>query len=308
MSSRPMMLAARSRALAQLRRSPSVLRDASIGHLIDLERYPLAGPIAGTTLLAECHKQLDSQGFVCLPDFIWASAAEAITKEVLKLEENGAGFSSSEDHGIFLVREPLADDGLPERHPQKVQQQSSKLLFAADQLGSSSALATLYAWHPLLDFVRAALRRPHLHLSADPMGSFYANIFHVGDRLGWHFDNSEFSVSLVLQPASAGGSFEYAPDSRKTVEGMVAFPNDEDVADAIDVQTPPLQAGDLYLFHGRHSLHRVSPVVAGKRVNAILTYNTDPDEKMNEYTRLKFFGRSLNRLGFSPSGSASSNM
>lgn len=59
----------------------------------------------------------------------------------------------------------------------------------------------------------------------------------------------------------------------------------------LEMERPTLQAGDLYLFHGRDSLHRVAPVRSGRRVNAILTFNTDPDERMNAYTRLKFFGR-----------------
>ena len=44
-----------------------------------------------------------------------------------------------------------------------------------------------------------ALRSIHvaeLHHSADPMGCAYLNVFKPGDALGWHFDNSEFSVSL----------------------------------------------------------------------------------------------------------------
>ena len=61
----------------------------------------------------------------------------------------------------------------------------------------------------------------------------------------------------------------------------------------LGAQAPRLQSGDLYLFRGRGSLHRVSPVRAGQRINAILTYNSDPHDVMNAYTRRKFFGRDL---------------
>ena len=125
------------------------------------------------------------------------------------------------------------------------------------------------------------------------MGRFYLNIFDAGDELGWHFDNSEFSVSLILQPAEDGGSFEYAPASRQAVEQMEDFPPNESLREALGVQSPPLRAGDLYLFCGRNSLHRVSPVRSGQRINAILTFNEDESALMNEYTRRKFFGRSL---------------
>ncbi len=38
------------------------------------------------------------------------------------------------------------------------------------------------------------------------------------------------------------------------------------------VKTPDLSAGSLYLFAGNRSLHRVSPVLRGQRINAIFTY------------------------------------
>ena len=64
--------------------------------------------------------------------------------------------------------------------PTQVQQSSSKLLFAADQLTEGSMLRKLYEWPPMLHFVRAALEQPQLHLSSDPMGRYYLNIFGQG--------------------------------------------------------------------------------------------------------------------------------
>lgn len=107
---------------------------------------------------------------------------------------------------------------------------------------------------------------------------------------GWHFDNSEFSVSLIVQPAEEGGAFEYAPRSRQSVEALPFFPHDR-VSEHLEVLTPPLLASSLYLFLGRESLHRVSPVRKGERVNAILAYNSTPGERLNDYTLRKFFGR-----------------
>lgn len=266
--------------------------------LVDVATHPLDRLRAeeGEALLADCRAQLAEQGFVALRGFLLPEAAEAIAAEALAIEARGDGFYSTEEHGIFLAaEEAAAAAALPATHPRRVQQSSSKRLFAADQLGQPSPLRDLYEWPPLLEFVRAALGRPDLHLSADPMGKHYLNVFGAGDQLGWHFDNSEFSVSLVLQPAHEGGAFEYAPRSRRAVEAMDAFPPAVDRA--LDVRSPALRSGDLYLFHGREALHRVSPVARGKRVNAILAFNSDPREVMNDYTRLKFFGRALAPAG-----------
>ena len=65
-----------------------------------------------------------------------------------------------------------------------------------------------------------------LHRSGDSVGQFYYNFFGAGDQLGWHFDNSEFSMNLILADTSAdpkaggGGKFVFIPDSRKQVEAM----------------------------------------------------------------------------------------
>ena len=61
----------------------------------------------------------------------------------------------------------------------------------------------------------------------------------------------------------------------------------------LEVLAPTLECGSLYLFRGRNSLHRVAPVSSGKRINAILSFNSEKDGRLNAYTRRKFFGRAL---------------
>lgn len=45
----------------------------------------------------------------------------------------------------------------------------------------------------------------------------------------------------------------------------------------VELRVPKLTVGDLYIFRGADSLHRVSPVTEGKRVNVIFTYNSEPN-------------------------------
>jgi hypothetical protein len=51
-----------------------------------------------------------------------------------------------------------------------------------------------------------------LYRSADPLDALEIAIFGDGDELGWHFDNSEFSVTVMYQQAEAGGHFDYRGD------------------------------------------------------------------------------------------------
>ena len=135
-----------------------------------------------------------------------------------------------------------------------------------------------------------------LYPSTDPYGKFYANIFREGDGLNYHFDRSEYSISLILQPSEEGGEFQFFPNSRTIVEGWDEMILDiDDIADTVaphslEMKRPKLAAGDLYLFRGQNSLHRVSEIEKGKRINIILTFNTEPEVRLNQYTLQKFFG------------------
>merc|ERR1719436_62849 len=143
-----------------------------------------------------------------------------------------------------------------------------------DRMGADSELLAVYAWEPLRAFLCEVFALPQLHRSADPIGGAYYNIFDGAykDTLGWHFDRSNFSMNLILQTTpGAGGEFQYVPDSRPAIDGMSKWMEVEAHIEG-KVKTPELHPGSLYLFAGSRSLHRVSPVSAGQRVNAIFTY------------------------------------
>ena len=92
----------------------------------------------------------------------------------------------------------------------------------------------IYASDEVLAFVAAALEKDVLYPSADPLDGVNMTVYEEGDELGWHFDQSEFSVTLMIQRSQAGGDFEYAP--------MVRTPDDErydDVRAVLRGETPP---------------------------------------------------------------------
>jgi len=98
-------------------------------------------------------------------------------------------------------------------------------------------------------------------------------------------------MNLILQTTPGqGGEFQYVPDSHEAISKMALW---SDVEEHIKgkVKTPELSPGSLYLFAGSRSLHRVSPVTQGKRINAIFTYVEAEGARLNEYTLRKFFGR-----------------
>lgn len=269
--------------------------------MINYSKYPINNQTYKSpeydALVQSCKEQIRLQGFVCLKRFIESKYVDDLVSSILDLEKKGFGFYSTEKHNVFLeenASSPREEHCFNSLHPRCVQLKSSKLLMNAKDLSShATELENLFQSMELLQFIRVVLQIK-LYPSTDPYGKYYANIFNEGDGLNWHFDRSEFSISLILQPAEEGGMFQFVPNSKEVVEGWQEMPSDMNstppLCTSIMMQEPELASGDLYLFRGQNSLHRVSEIVKGKRINVILTFNSDPDGVLNKYTLKKFFG------------------
>ena len=111
----------------------------------------------------------------------------------------------------------------------------------------------LYLWVPLKNFVGAVLGKPRLHRFEDPLGACSVNVFVDGGEHGWHFDESEFTVTLMLQAPESGGSFEYVPRIRgsEDEEAIVGAVLDGDRDRVLEI---PFTAGALLIFGGRQTL------------------------------------------------------
>ena len=46
------------------------------------------------------------------------------------------------------------------------------------------------------------------------MAALNINVHGPGQELGWHFDRTDFAVTLSLQQCEQGGVFEYVPNLR----------------------------------------------------------------------------------------------
>eukprot|EP00933_Yihiella_yeosuensis_P041866 TRINITY_DN36270_c0_g1_i1.p1 TRINITY_DN36270_c0_g1~~TRINITY_DN36270_c0_g1_i1.p1 ORF type:complete len:307 (+),score=46.74 TRINITY_DN36270_c0_g1_i1:83-1003(+) len=265
--------------------------------IVDLRRYPLQSLSSegssseevaeAQRIVSACRKSLETDGYLVLPRFLSEEGLKAAVTEAESLFSSGIAFRSSEDHNITLYEDESSRDSLP-------LQSSSKWLVAADQMPASSVLQQLYQLPWLLDFVSGILGKQVFH-SADPMNCLHLNRFGPGDGLGWHHDNSEFFFNLLLQQPGSGGDFEYVVDSRDDEARQRAALEPSPPSGLVKHQPEELAAGGALVFRGRHHMHRVTPVVGDKpRLTAILNFASQPGGGLiEEYTRQKFFGRSL---------------
>jgi hypothetical protein len=256
---------------------------------VDLQRYPIQDP--GTrryrALIQDCRDQLRDHGIAQLADFLTPTAVTEMIATAGRLA--GQGWASDRTHTVYF--EP-PDDLAGADHPRALPQRSAKKAIAYDQIPAGAPIRRLYESDDLTSFIAAVLGKPVLYRSADPLDALEIATFGDGDELGWHFDRSEFSVTVMYQQSEAGGHFDYYPGLRS--EHDQNYPGVQKILrDGADgVVRLPSSPGTLAVFRGQHALHRVTPVRGPRpRINSVLTYGEHPGMKLNELTQRLFYGR-----------------
>jgi hypothetical protein len=210
---------------------------------------------AYAALVADSRRQLGETGAVEFPGFVTAAGVEALVADA---EDLACRAHHSEGLGTPYLELPA--DGWPAEHPRQTWSRYAVGAVPYDAIPRSSPLRQLYEWEPLCDLVEAVVDRGPLHRYADPFGALNLAVMGEGEELQWHFDQTDFVVSVAIQTADSGGHFEVHPRIRTE--------NDERYDDVAAVLagsragcvTLPMTPGTLLVFEGRNSLHRVSPV------------------------------------------------
>ena len=190
-------------------------------------------------------------------------------------------------------RRRQAGPGLHADHPRNREITSSKGCITDDQVAPDSDLRVLYDSPEFRDFLCVVLGETALYEYADPLSSINLHYAAEGQELGWHFDNSSFAITLMIQEPAAGGEFQFLRSIRNSDRGEMNF---DGVADVLDDKCSPnilrMEAGTLVLFRGRDAIHRVTPVKGSTtRMLVVLAYNSEPGIALSESARMTFFGR-----------------
>ena len=257
--------------------------------VVDLSRYPINDPAdpAYRALVQAGQDQLRDQGVAQLTGFL----SPAAVRQMLALagQLTTQAWASDQAHTIYF--EP-ADDSAGPDHPRALLQHSAKKAIAYDQIPADAAMRRLYESDDLTAFIAAVLGKQVLYRSADPLDALEIAIFGDGDELGWHFGNSEFSVTVMFQQAEAGGHFDYYPRLRDGRDENYPGVQKILLGDSDGVIRLPGSQGTLAVFRGQHALHRVTPVSGPRpRINSVLTYGEHPGMKLTELTQKLFYGR-----------------
>jgi len=252
--------------------------------IVDLSAYP----ITDAGFQAECRGKFNQTGVLVMPGFTRQAAINAITAE--GQANRDSVYAKTEKHTVYLS--PTDPEFAPD-HPRNRMVTSSKGCITDDLIPQESALRALYDADEFRSFLCAVLGEEALYEYADSLSSINLHFAQKGQELGWHFDNSSFSITLMVQPPEKGGAFEYVTDVRDADAGGMGFEVVGEVLDgSTEVKQLVVEAGTLVFFRGRNSLHRVAPNEGDRtRMLAVLAYNSVPGVALSEAARMTFYGR-----------------
>ncbi len=257
--------------------------------LVNLELYPIdkLSSEEGRTLVRRCREQLDEDGVCLLPDFLAPQVAPLMAAQVDEVV--GESYRCDTTHNVYL--EPDDDAFLPE-HPRRQPQRTHLRSVAYDQIVESHDLRALYEWDLLTEFVAATTSNAPIFRMGDPLAALTINVMGEGQHHGWHFDESETTITLMLQAPLLGGEFEYVARLRRPDGEEYEAVGQILAGDTQAVSRLEVSPGTLMMFEGHEALHRVSPVVGSTaRYVAVLCYKSEPGVCNSAEVQQLFYGR-----------------
>lgn len=258
--------------------------------LIDLEQYPIDNSKSNAykALVERCKADLETGGMFNLPDFIRPKALDKAVGEVTyDLTHNS--FKHHRHHNIFF-RDVMP--GLSSDDPVMQKFDSINHTICADQL-KESIVARIYEYAPLRRFLADAMGKENLYLMDDPLAAVNVMSSRDGESLNWHFDQAEFTTTILLQASEEGGELEYSPDLRTendpNYDGIIKLVEGDKSQNKISRIIP----GTLNVFRGVNTPHRVTTVRGNRdRIISIFAYYEQPGVIFTDAMRTGFYGRS----------------
>jgi hypothetical protein len=175
--------------------------------IIDIDKHPINSSIYRT----KCKRKLDNEGVLVLTDFLLKDTIKKILKEANKQED--LAYYCVNKHNVYL--EP-SDPSFQDSHPRNKTVISSKGCITDNQVPSDSYLRFLYNSKSFKEFLCEVLSEEALYKYDDELSSINIHYAKEGQELGWHFDNSSFAITLLIQKPISGGRFEYIRDFRNS--------------------------------------------------------------------------------------------
>jgi hypothetical protein len=247
-----------------------------------------AHPITRPEYVEECRSALNADGALVLDAFFSAESIAEIIAASAPHEPHA--YYANSTHNVYLTDN---DPDVASDHPRNRQIVSSKGLIADDAIPAGSPLRAVYDDDDFRSFLCGVLGISAIHPYDDDLSSINVHFAAEGMELGWHFDNSAFAVTMLLQAPEGGGVFEYVPQVRNADAGDQAYEAVGQILDGVTpVETLSFEPGALVLFRGRDAMHRVTPTEGDTtRLLVVFAFNDEPNVKLSDSALMTFYGR-----------------
>lgn len=264
----------------------------AVDQVVDTDRYPLSArdTAAWRGVVTQARAELRDRGCTVLRGFIRPSLQAALQQESAAIAP-----LAHDDVEIVNAYNIAIGTPLPADHPGRMTMERGNAFVARDHIPDHFMIHRLYTSPAFQQFVADCFELPRIHELADPLSGLCVNVVAPGLEHPWHFDTNEYTVSMLTQESTGGGIFEYCPNIRSATQE-----NFDDVRDVLTgrgdrlVRTLALRPGDLQLFTGRYSLHRVTTVEGeNARHSTIFAYSERPGVIGSVARTRQLFGRVL---------------
>ncbi|OZM71841.1 arpA protein [Amycolatopsis antarctica] len=268
----------------------TTMESRSIEQVVDSSRYPLRDPggAGWNTVVSRARRELREHGCSVLPGFVRSEFLAELRDECAAIAP-----SAYYDVETVNVYNAVPDDTLPADHPVRISMERGNAFVPRDTIPESAIIHRLYRSPLFRHFLATCVDLPAIHELADPLAGLCLNVVNPGRSHPWHFDTNEFAISMLTQEPDGGGVFEYCPNIRSA-----SAENLDDVRAVLTgrgghlIRRMSPRAGDLQLFRGRYSLHRVGTVTGrAQRHSAIFAYSGRPGVLGTVARTRQLFGR-----------------
>lgn len=258
---------------------------------MNFEKYPWLKDLeseSAQSAILEARSNYLLYGVATFPDFITKEALDSAVKDVITKSPHA--FQTDTTHNVYLSSPDSSYDPTHVRNRMLPTQVSS---VAFDELDSFGTIATLYSLDALSKLVGAVTGQTPCYQSCDPLGCCSINVFRQWQGHAWHFDESEFSTTLMLQKPQSGGIFQFTPRLRSNQQDLAVDSVECAMATGENVRDLVFEDGTLSIFAGRYSLHRVTPIVGEtERLVAVFAFSSQSGYMNSAQVQEMFWGRS----------------
>ena len=253
------------------------MKKFDIEQIIDLSCYPLdqSDSVEYRALVDNKRKELENHQYCCFPGFLVEERHREIAIAVESQQQNTN--RADNQRNIYLEQKP--SKSLPDSHPKNLFSRGCYNMMGTHLLQEDSPLKDLYYWQPMQQFIAYIVGEPKLYPNADPYQPVNVLCHGENDRSAWHFDSTNaFTLTLMLQAPESGGQFQMVPNTRSDSEPNYAGIKKLLQGDESKVIQVSRSEGELVIFRGCNSAHRVTPVVGSRRrMMCVMVYETEPN-------------------------------